>query len=98
MNAMRFDGFDWDEGNCAKCQAHGMSQAEVESVFAGAPLVGPDPFDPAIEARWRAIGKAASGRTAFVVFTVRHSGGEQLIRPVSARYMHGKEVRRYDPS
>jgi len=93
---MRFDGFDWDTGNSAKCQAHGMTLDEVESVFFGVPLVGPDPFDAGTEARWRAIGRTEGGRAAFVVFTFREVGGERLIRPISARYMHTKERRRYE--
>ena len=93
---MRFDGFDWDAGNSEKCQAHGMTLAEVESIFAGNPLVGPDPFDPGVEERWRAVGRAASGRMAFVVFTVREVAGARLIRPISARYMHAKEVRSHE--
>ena len=92
----RFDGFDWDAGNCAKCEAHGMTPAEVESVFTADPLVGPDPFDPAVERRWRAIGRTASGRSAFVAFTVRERDDLRLIRPISARYMHAKEARKYE--
>jgi uncharacterized protein len=94
--SLRLDGFDWDEGNSSKCQAHGMRLIEVESIFAGAPLVGPDPFDPAMERRWRAIGRTASGRPAFVVFTLRTLGGQHLIRPLSARFMHAKEVLKYE--
>ena len=93
---MQVDGFDWDDGNRAKCQIHGMSLIEIESLFALAPLVGPDPFDPEIERRWRAIGRTASGRPAFVVFTLRQVDGARLIRPISARYMHAKEVKRYE--
>ncbi len=96
VNELHFGGFDWDEGNIAKCQSHGMVPAEVESIFAGTPLVGPDPFDPAVEMRWRAIGRTASGRPAFVAFTVRRIEGQHLIRPISARYMHTKEARKYD--
>ena len=96
MKGWRLDGFDWDAGNSAKCEAHGISRTEVESVFAGAPLVGPDPFDPAVERRWRAIGRTSSGRPAFVAFTVRERDGARLIRPISARYMHASEVRKYE--
>ena len=96
MIARRFDGFDWDAGNSAKCEAHGMSRADVESVFAGAPLVGPDPFDPAGERRWRAIGRTGSDRPAFVAFTMRECDGANLIRPISARYMHLKKVKKYE--
>ena len=93
---LHFDGFDWDAGNVAKCQSHGMTPAEVESIFAGSPLVGPDPFDSAVELRWRAIGRAMNGRPAFVAFTVRLIDGQRLIRPISARYMHAKEARKYE--
>ena len=96
VDRLSIDGFDWDAGNSAKCLAHHIALAEVESVFANRPLVGPDPFDPAIEQRWRAIGRTASGRPAFVVFTLREVDGLRLIRPISARYMHAKEVRKYE--
>ena len=96
VNELHFDGFDWNAGNVAKCQSHGITSAEVESIFTGAPLIGPDPFDPAVEMRWRAIGRTASGRPAFVAFTVRQIDGKRLIRPISARYMHAKEARKYD--
>lgn len=96
VDRQHFDGFDWDAGNSAKCQAHGMTLAEIESVFANGPLVGPDPFDAGIEARWRAIGRTADHRLAFVVFTIRAVGLEKLVRPISARFMHAKEIRRYE--
>ena len=96
VDRQHFDGFDWDAGNSAKCQAHGMTLAEIESVFDGEPLVGPDPFDAEIEARWRAIGRTTGERLAFVVFTIREVGLEKLIRPISARFMHAKEISRYE--
>ena len=27
---MQFKGFDWDQGNIAQCQKHGVSVAEIE--------------------------------------------------------------------
>lgn len=32
---MNFDvvGFDWDDGNRAKCAKHGLSIADIESIF-----------------------------------------------------------------
>lgn len=42
------------------------------------------------------IGKTAGGRSVFLVFTIRERGGKRLIRPVSARYMHRKEVKNYE--
>ncbi len=32
----------------------------------------------------------------FVVFTLRENPGGLLIRPISARYMHGNEAKRYE--
>jgi uncharacterized protein len=32
----------------------------------------------------------------FVAFTIRMRGTERLIRPISARYMHAKEIRAYE--
>lgn len=96
VSGLHVDGFDWDAGNSGKCQGHGLTLPEVESIFDHEPLVGPDPFDPLVERRWRAIGRTASGRAAFVVFTIRSSAGRKLIRPLSARYMHAKEALKYD--
>ena len=32
----------------------------------------------------------------FTVFTLRHKGNAMLIRPISARYMHKKEIAAYE--
>jgi len=89
---MEFDGFDWDEGNRAKCQKHGLSLADIESVFSSRVLILDDPGNSEGEPRFRAIGVTAKGRSAFVAFTQRG----KLIRPISARYMHKKEIVRYE--
>ena len=91
---MKIAGFDWDDGNWPKCGKHGVSRAEIEEVFTGAPAVLADPF-PA-EARMRAIGKSAAGRYLFVVFMLREIEGQTKLRPISARYMHGKEIAYYE--
>jgi len=96
MDGVSVAGFDWDEGNREKCAKHGVSIEEIESVFAAEPGIGPDPFDAAIETRFRAIGRAQSGRHVFVVFTLRRIRGDTYIRPIGARYMHQKEVRHYE--
>lgn len=44
------------------------------------------------------IGKTRSGRYVFLVFPLRTIRGRALIRPISARYMHKKEVIRYENS
>lgn len=89
-------GFDWDAGNRAKCQKHGVSVAEVEGLFSRPLLIIPDAAHSQGEERLWAIGKTASGRYVFLVFTIRVRAGKRAIRPVSARYMHRKEVRHYE--
>lgn len=69
--------FDWDRGNRAKCQKHGVSLAEIEALFRGAVAVFPDP------------------KHSPVAFTIRVRGTQRFIRPISARYMHQKEVEHY---
>jgi uncharacterized DUF497 family protein len=95
-NEMEFDGFDWDSGNRDKCQKHGVSLAEIEGLFRGLLLVGPDAGHSFGERRFRAVGLTAKGRNLFVVFTWRQREGKRLIRPVSARYMHKKEVQAHE--
>ena len=85
-------GFDWDHGNREKCRQHGVAIADIESLFRREISVSPDPGHSSGETRFRAIGTDAKGRHLFVAFTLRAS----LIRPISARYMHKKEVRHYE--
>jgi hypothetical protein len=35
--------FDWDEGNREKCQKHGLSVRDIESLFQGQLAAYPDP-------------------------------------------------------
>ncbi len=93
---MRVAGFDWDEGNRLKCQKHGVSQAAIESMFRGSIAVLPDPLHSKAEARFKAIGRSDDGRWIFVVFTLRTRRGRRLVRPISARHMHKKEVKHYE--
>ena len=58
-------GFDWDAGNRAKCQKHGVSLGEIEHLFDAPVLVIPDPTHSQSETRMRAIGKTPAGRTVF---------------------------------
>jgi hypothetical protein len=48
------------------------------------------------ERRFRATGRTEKGRGVFIVFTLRRKGDEVLIRPISARYMHKKEIEAYE--
>ncbi len=56
----------------------------------------PDEEHSESEERFRAIGKTRSGRHVFLVFTLREKAGETLIRPISARSMHRKEIEHYE--
>jgi len=89
-------GFDWDTGNRAKCQKHGVSVADIEALFSSPLLIIPDAAHSKTESRIRALGKTSAGRMVFLVFTVRLKGGRRLVRPISARYMHAKEVASYE--
>ncbi len=93
---MRVAGFEWDEGNRSKCQKHGVSTAAVESLFHRPIAVLPDPLHSKSEERFKAIGKTDKGRGTFVVFTLRTRRGKTIIRPISARYMHRKEMDHYE--
>ena len=56
----------------------------------------PDPDHSYEEDRFKAIGTNDEGRGLFVVFTLRKRGRETFVRPISARYMHRKEVAHYE--
>ena len=92
----RLVGFDWDEGNLEKCQKHGVPVGEIEMVLMSDPAVAPDLKHSAKEDRFIAVGRNWGGRPLFVAFTVRERDGHRFVRPVSARYMHEKEVKRYE--
>lgn len=88
--------FDWDDGNIAKCLKHGVSRADIEDVLNGEPRVIPDSYPVDIEPRFRAIGVTMAGRHVFIVFTFRDRNDQMMVRPISARYMHAKEVQHYE--
>lgn len=90
-------GFEWDAGNQAKCQQHGVSISEIEALLSDAGVrIAPDGRHSDAEDRLIAVGRTAAGRPLFVAFTLRERGGQRLIRPVSARYMHKKEIDGYE--
>ncbi|MGO9075462.1 MAG: BrnT family toxin [Terriglobales bacterium] len=89
-------GFDWDDGNRSKCQKHGVSVAEIEALFMQGPRVAPDPKHSADEDRLIAVGNTGTGRRLFVAFTMPIKEGRRLIRPVTARYMHAREIAAYE--
>ena len=73
----------------AKCLSHGVSLAEIEALFRGRVVVVMD-AEINGERRLHACGRV-EGRWIFCAFTWRG----RRIRPVSVRYMHQKEIRRY---
>jgi uncharacterized protein len=89
-------GFQWDDGNWPKCAKHGLSKAEIEYVLSGEPVVLMDRTIGLNEIRYNAVGRNASGRTLFIVFTLRRDDEVLVIRTISARYMHAKEIERYE--
>ena len=91
-----FTGFDWDAGNRRKCEKHGVSVKDIESLFRKGARIAPDLKHSQREDRLIAVGRSRKGRPMFVAFTVREKEGERLVRPVSARYMHKKESERYE--
>lgn len=91
----RIAGFEWDAGNRAKCTRHGVSIAEIESVFDGTVAIHPDLAHSTRETRYLGIGRTPQGRYVFTAFTLRHHAGATWLRPISARYMHAREIRHY---
>ena len=84
--------FDWDHGNSTKCEKHGLTRAQIEAMFRAGLHVAPDPeHSSAAEQRFIAVGLTLEGRAAFIDFCWR----DGKIRPISARYMHAREVARY---
>lgn len=74
----------------------GVTLDEIEALFKGEPRVAPDIRHSSDEDRLIAIGRNGVGRPLFVAFTLRVRNGERLIRPITARYMHAREIRRYE--
>lgn len=89
-------GFQWDHGNRDKCRAHGVSITEIEDVFSRPIGVFPDPAHSGAEERFKAIGRTVAGRHLLIIFTLRASAAKVFIRPISARFMHAKEIDYYE--
>jgi uncharacterized protein len=89
-------GFDWDSCNRRKCTKHGLSVETIEQILRGDIRVISDATHSQKEKRYIAVGLGANGKPAFVAFTYRIKEHRLLIRPISARYMHKKEARKYE--
>lgn len=94
---LAFSGFEWDDGNRKHCQKHGLSLKQIEHFLQQDNLlVAPDVLHAQQEERYLAIGRARTGKPMLVVFTLRRVDETVWLRPISARYMHDKEARRYE--
>ena len=65
-------------------------------MFARPIAVLPDPTNSRLEERFKAIGTTGNGRHVLIAFTFRRKGEALAIRPISARYMHRKEIEHYE--
>ena len=93
----KVSAFDWDDGNRDKCRKHGLSMSDVEHLLVSARnLIVRDVQNSLTEDRYIAIGKTRAGRFSFVVFTLRVADDQFKLRPISARYMHKKEIAKYE--
>lgn len=90
------EGFDWDAGNIRKCEIHGLAMTDIEDVFSRPLHILADSQHSEREDRFIAVGKAADGRGIFVGFTLRPGKKGFLIRPITARFMHKREVEKYE--
>ncbi len=94
---LQFSGFEWDDGNQRHCEKHGLSRKQVEQFFQQDDLlVAPALLHAQQEERYLAVGQARTGKPMLVVFTIRRADEIVRIRPISARYMHEKETRKYE--
>src|ERR1039458_6005234 len=92
-----FNGFDWDEGNDTKSlKKHGVGKEVIEALFHASPAVTDDKRHSENEKRFVALGMTKERRWVIVAFTIRSKDGKNYVRPISARYMHEKEVMRYE--
>jgi uncharacterized DUF497 family protein len=89
MVAIAFAGFDWDAGNREKCRRHGLSITEIEAVF-------PDAKHSTDETRFIGVGRTGAGRPVFIAFALRRRAWKTFVRPITARYMHRKEIESHE--
>ncbi len=93
---VQFDGFDWDSGNTRKASRHGLRLEEIEALFTRELLVTEDRRHSVDERRLIAVGRSTKDRPMFVAYTMRRRNGRLLIRVISARYAHARELNAYE--
>jgi len=87
-------GVEWDDGNWPKCGKHGVGQDEVEYALRHMKFCIHQ--ENTKETRFRTASRIPNGRAVFIVYTHRERDGKIYLRPISTRYMHGKEVAQYE--
>ena len=90
------NGFDWDDANVYKVCRHGLSVGILEDFFSRKVLIIPDTKHSGHETRVLAFGKSHEGRYMLAVYTMRHRDQLDLLRVITARYIHKKEIRYYE--
>lgn len=98
INLAEILGFQWDDGNSRKnANKHDVSQSEAEQIFFNEPLLLLEDIKHSHhEKRYHALGITDDARLLHITFTLRD--GDSLIRVISARDMHRKEVAIYGQS
>ena len=94
--AKLISSFEWDAANLAHCRKHGVSMLDIMDAFTRPLAILPDARHSRTEQRFRAIGLTSRERFVFVVFAIREHDGRTYIRPIAARFMHRKEIARYE--
>ena len=85
---MRINDFEWDEGNSLHLElGHGISQEEVEEVFADIPF-----FRKTKKEHYVVFGPTFEGRYLTIVFELKPKG---LVRPITGWDMNRAEIRYY---
>ncbi|MBP9664131.1 MAG: BrnT family toxin [Pyrinomonadaceae bacterium] len=90
------EGFDWDAGNIDKCEKHGVAIADLEEMFSRPLHILADGQHSEHEDRLIAVGKTTDGRGVFVGFTFRPGQTGFPVRPITARFMHKREVEKHE--
>ncbi|MBI4423837.1 MAG: BrnT family toxin [Elusimicrobia bacterium] len=87
------DDFDWDGGNRDKNLKHGVTDAEVESLFECPTVFMGRIIEPRAD-EWRGLllGKDSQDRLVALIFTIR----DKQLRPISCRPMRAQEKTKYE--
>ena len=85
---MRINDFEWDEGNSPHLElGHGISQEEVEAVFADEPI-----FRRTKKGHYAVFGRTFEGRYITIIFELKPKG---IVRPITGWDMSRAEIRYY---